>query len=181
MSLKSGANSPSGWVGCAWRGSVLEDSKTAGLSWWLSSSLSTWRTLEKKPVSGEETKSDFGLVIWDAHMEEWIQESETQGRCQLEVDIYITCSQSTCQKSRAKEYQSLFTFTRRRWEMIFACLGSPPKETQETRVWSLSREDPLEEEMATHSSILGWRIPWTEKPLELQFRRVIKSQTWLSD
>ena len=35
---------------------------------------------------------------------------------------------------------------------------------QETRVLFLGWEDPLEEEMATHSSILAWRIPWTEKP-----------------
>ena len=35
---------------------------------------------------------------------------------------------------------------------------------QETQVWSLGWEDPLEKEMATHSSILAWRIPWTEKP-----------------
>ena len=35
---------------------------------------------------------------------------------------------------------------------------------QETWVKSLDREDPLEEEMATHSSILAWRIPWTEEP-----------------
>ena len=35
---------------------------------------------------------------------------------------------------------------------------------QETRVRSLGREDPLEKEMATHSSILAWRIPWTENP-----------------
>ena len=35
---------------------------------------------------------------------------------------------------------------------------------QETRVRSLGREDPLEKGMATHSSILGWRIPGTEKP-----------------
>ena len=35
---------------------------------------------------------------------------------------------------------------------------------QETRVWSLGWEDPLEKEMATHSSILAWRIPWTEEP-----------------
>ena len=39
---------------------------------------------------------------------------------------------------------------------------------QETRVRSLGREDPLEKEMATHSSILAWRIPWTEKPSRLQ-------------
>ena len=34
----------------------------------------------------------------------------------------------------------------------------------ETRVQSLGREDLLEKEMATHSSILAWKIPWTEKP-----------------
>ena len=39
---------------------------------------------------------------------------------------------------------------------------------QETQVRSLGREDPLEEEMATHSSILAWRIPWAEEPGGLQ-------------
>ena len=39
---------------------------------------------------------------------------------------------------------------------------------QETRVQSLGWEDPLEKEMATHSSILAWRIPWTEEPGRLQ-------------
>ena len=39
---------------------------------------------------------------------------------------------------------------------------------QETRVRSLGWEDPLEKEMATHSSILAWRIPWTEEPGGLQ-------------
>ena len=39
---------------------------------------------------------------------------------------------------------------------------------QETQVQSLGPEDPLEEEMATHSSILAWRIPWTEEPGGLQ-------------
>ena len=39
---------------------------------------------------------------------------------------------------------------------------------QETRVRSLGQEDPLEEGMATHSSILAWRIPWTEDPDRLQ-------------
>ena len=37
--------------------------------------------------------------------------------------------------------------------------------TQETWVRSLGREDPLEKEMATHSSILAWKIPWTEEPI----------------
>ena len=41
------------------------------------------------------------------------------------------------------------------------------QEPQETQVQSLGQEDPLEEGMATHSSILAWRIPWTEEPGEL--------------
>ena len=41
-------------------------------------------------------------------------------------------------------------------------------ETQEMWVWSLSQEDPMEKEMATHSSILSWEIPWTEEPGGLQ-------------
>jgi len=40
------------------------------------------------------------------------------------------------------------------------------QEVQET--WVRSKEDPLEEEMTTHSSILAWKIPWTEKPGRLQ-------------
>ena len=44
--------------------------------------------------------------------------------------------------------------------------NSPAK--WETWVPSLGREDPLEKEMATHSSVLAWRIPWTEEPGRLQ-------------
>ena len=43
-----------------------------------------------------------------------------------------------------------------------------PPPIQETQVQSLGQEDPLEKEMATHSSILVWRIPWTEEPGRLQ-------------
>ena len=51
----------------------------------------------------------------------------------------------------------------------------------ETWVRSLGREDPLEKEMATHSSILAWKIPWTEEPGRLQSMGSQKSQTRLSD
>ena len=44
----------------------------------------------------------------------------------------------------------------------------PMQGPPEIRVQSLGREDPLEEEMATHSSILGWEIPETEEPSKLQ-------------
>ena len=43
-----------------------------------------------------------------------------------------------------------------------------PPTTQETQVQSLGWEDPLEKEMATHPSILAWRIPWAEDPSGLQ-------------
>ena len=42
------------------------------------------------------------------------------------------------------------------------------QELQERQVQSLGREDPLEKEMATHSSILAWEIPWTEERSGLQ-------------
>ena len=50
----------------------------------------------------------------------------------------------------------------------------------ETQVQSLGQEDPLEQEMATHSSTLAWRIPWTEEPDRLQSMGS-QSQTELSD
>ena len=55
------------------------------------------------------------------------------------------------------------------WIFSFPCSsGGKDSVMQETWVQSLGREDPLEKEMATHSSILAWRIPWTEEPGELQ-------------
>ena len=58
------------------------------------------------------------------------------------------------------------------WLDIRASLGAQTvknlRAMRETWVWSLGREDPLEEEMATHPSILVWRIPWTEEPGRLE-------------
>ena len=48
---------------------------------------------------------------------------------------------------------------------------------QETKVQSLEEEDPPEEEMATHSSVLAWIIPWTEEPGGCIVHGVTKSQT----
>ena len=60
--------------------------------------------------------------------------------------------------------------------LVAQMVKSPPA-MQETWVPSLGCEDPLEKGMATHSSILAWRIPWTEAPV----RGVSKSGTQLSD
>ena len=56
-----------------------------------------------------------------------------------------------------------------------------PPTIQETLVQSLGREDPLEKEMATHSSILVWRIPWTEEPGRLYSPWGCKSQKRLNN
>ena len=56
------------------------------------------------------------------------------------------------------------------WERI--CLPM-----QETQVQSLGQEDPREEGMATHSSILAWRIPWAEEPGGATAHGVVKSRT----
>ena len=56
------------------------------------------------------------------------------------------------------------------WDSGGSAVKKPParQEPQETRVQSLGEEDPLEDGMASHSSILAWRIPWTEEPGGLQ-------------
>ena len=58
---------------------------------------------------------------------------------------------------------------------------SATQETQKTWILSLGREDPLEEEMATHSSILAWKIPWARGTWWATVHGVAKSQTQLSD
>ena len=55
------------------------------------------------------------------------------------------------------------------------------QETQEMQVQSLDQEDPLEKEMATHSSILAWEIPWTEESGGQQSMGSQESDTQLSN
>ena len=50
------------------------------------------------------------------------------------------------------------------WASLVAQMVKRLSAMQETRVWSLGWEDPLEKEMAAHSSILAWKIPWTAEP-----------------
>ena len=62
------------------------------------------------------------------------------------------------------------------WASLVARMVKNPPAMRETWVPSLGWEDPLEESMANHSSILAWRIPWTEELAGLQ-SGVVKSQT----
>ena len=54
------------------------------------------------------------------------------------------------------------------WASLVAQMANHLPAVQETQVQSLGQEDPLEKEIATHSSILAWTIPWTEEPGGLQ-------------
>ena len=55
-----------------------------------------------------------------------------------------------------------------KWGSLIAQMVKNLPTVWETQVQSLRKEDPLEKEMATHSSILAWEIPWTEEPGRLQ-------------
>ena len=67
------------------------------------------------------------------------------------------------------------------WASLMAQTVKTLPTVEETRVPSLGREDPLEKEMATHSSILAWEIPRTEESGGLQSGGVTKSQTQWSN
>ena len=75
----------------------------------------------------------------------------------------ITVIQVYASTSNAKEAEI---------ELFYKVVKNLPsmQETKEARVQSLGQEDPLEEGMATHSSVLAWKIPWTEEPGGLQSR-----------
>ena len=60
----------------------------------------------------------------------------------------------------------MILLTTRKW--LSSCVFHNPAAMQDIRVWSLDWEDLLEKGMATHSSLLAWRIPWTEEPGRLQ-------------
>ena len=73
----------------------------------------------------------------------------------------------------------MLMYSRNQASLVAQMVKNPPA-MQETKVQTMSREDPLEKEVVTHSSILAWRIPWAEEPDRLQFMRS-ESRTQLSD
>ena len=84
--------------------------------------------------------------------------------------IKISCTQEAFNvhfnKNRAHLWRTTAVVHLLRWH---SGMNLPAmQEMQKTQVRSLGQEDPLEEEMATHSSILSWRIPWTEESGRLQ-------------
>ena len=82
-------------------------------------------------------------------------------------------------RTRLSNWTELNSWTT--WTFLVAQMVKNLPTMQETRVWSLGWEDTLEKGMATHSSILAWRTPWTEEPGGLQSMRSQKSWTQLND
>ena len=78
--------------------------------------------------------------------------------------LQVPFSEKDAESSRIKEEKEVGRQGLPRW-----LTGKEPTCQSRRRGSSLGQEDPLEKEMATHSSILAWGIPWTEKPGELQF------------
>ena len=76
-----------------------------------------------------------------------------------------------------KKKKSLFII---KWASLVAQMVENLPPVQETWVWSLSWEDPVEKGMVTHSSILVWRIPWTEEPGGWESTES-QSPAWMSD
>ena len=76
-------------------------------------------------------------------------------------------------------FHNLFTSVLPLWTSLVAQTVNYLPTMQETQTWSLDWEDPLEKEMATHSSTLAWKIPWTEERGRLQSMGS-QSRTWQS-
>ena len=100
------------------------------------------------------TTLDLEMLSWIGHQRHWLKKKQ-QSKLDFMKTKQFSASKGTIH--RVKEAS-----------LVAQSVKNLPA-VQETRVQSLGWEDPLEKEMATHSSILTWKIPWTEEPGELQF------------
>ena len=80
--------------------------------------------------------------------------------CESFQNLYSYINSSICYRISSSQLITILFITAQRVKHLPVM--------QKTQVQSLGWEDPLEKEMATHSSILAWRIPWTEEPGSLQ-------------
>ena len=128
------------------------------------------------------------LPLTKGHFPYWMCEEENREsipnpwpRLQFQFQLCYDCNLLCCnQVVESNKYFSLLWIIFRtslvtHW--LRTCL--PVQETEEMWVQSLGQEDPLKEEMATHSNILAWRIPWV-RSLACYGHRVSKSRTQLN-
>ena len=115
------------------------------------------------------------------------------GEMDLESQIWVSCSSggresaynagdpSSIPGSGSSPGEGIGYPLQYSWVSLEAQIVKNLPATQETWVWSLDWDDPLEEGMATHSSIFAWRIPMDRGAWQVTGHVVTKSQTWLSD
>ena len=134
------------------------------------SSILAWRI----PGMGETG----GLLSIGSHRvgHDWSNLAAAAKQCQWVTHcflllLYYVCFVSFCLVSFSVKWDSFRKTGASLVAQRLKCL--PPM--RETWVWSLGQEHPLEKDMATHSSILAWRIPWTEDPGRLQSTGVRES------
>ena len=114
--------------------------------------------------------------LWKKKAEQTVPKSQVCGKpyCFKEREIYRTDRlQNGACLSKVQSEVLLPGFA----SSVLAVENQHADATQETRVWSLGWENSLEKEMATHSSILAWRTPWTEEPGWLQ--SMLLKSIWL--
>ena len=109
------------------------------------------------------------LGILQARILEWVEMPSSRGSSQPKDRTQISCNAGG------------FFITWATREAQWLRINLPMQETQEMQVWSLGWEDLLEEEMATHSNILAWRIPMDRGAWWAAVIGVTKSRTQLSD
>ena len=144
---------------------TADASALAGVSWEENSLLR-----QSPPISESPAQDFFHRVFADNYWLHWTLLWTSQGSVDRIQEIDEFEWEKNC----------ILIFT----NLLSECWGFPggsavknPPATQEIRVQSLSWEDPLEKEMATHSSILAWKMPWTEEPDRLQSMRTLESDT----
>ena len=141
--------------------------------------------------------------IFQARILGWVFTSYSRGSSWPRDWTYISCISNTGRQTLyhcttlyfcLKEIKHRITYDPKiqcvqlNWKQVLIQRDFPsgtvirnPPTKQETWVCSLGQEDPLEKEMATHSSTLAWKIPWTEEPGGLQSMGLQESWTQLSD
>ena len=110
---------------------------------------------------GEEENKGWNICQWTLRLRgTWHARSRAQAR-----DWILLQAVLHLEKGRGgRIFNKLIVMRLKYLGLFLAQTGECLPAMQETRVWSLGWEDPLEKEMATHSSTLAWKIPWTEKP-----------------
>ena len=139
---------------------------------WGTSLVVQWLRLQASIAGGKETK--IPDVSWRGF---WNSSVDKASACNAGVKVKVSQSWETLCNSMDHKVLRILQARILEWVAFPLLLGilsgaqmvKNQPAVQETLVRSLGREDLLEKEMVTHSSILAWRIPWTEEPDGLQF------------